>query len=70
LPWSALDALSCNAHNDLWVNPGMTISASNNRWDHVPPTTTMNTAGGIDIRHGGTATVIVTGALLAPDACP
>ena len=34
--------LSCSGTTDLWVNTAGTIQAQNNKWDHVPPTTSSN----------------------------
>jgi hypothetical protein len=53
--------LSCNTARDVSGSP---VSAHNNRWDHVPPTT--GSVAGAD--HSGNADT--TGATLAPSPCP
>jgi hypothetical protein len=63
--------LSCNSNSDIWTNTAISIFASNNKWDHVPPTSSTTSAtGGIDIYNGGGATITTTGSSQAPIPCP
>jgi hypothetical protein len=63
------NTISCNMLNDLWTNTfPLTINAANNLWDHDPQTLGEN--GGLDIYNGAGATIVTTGATVAPGACP
>lgn len=64
------NVLSCSTNADLWTSLSSgTINASNNEWDHTPPTlSTTSGTGGIDIYHPSGSTVVTTGATLVP-AC-
>ncbi len=64
------NVIACNTNTDLWVGATIaTLSATNNKWDHVPPTTSTTTWGsGVDIYAAGAVTT--TGASLAPTICP
>jgi hypothetical protein len=65
---TGFNVISCNTANDIWTNSTVTISAVNNFWDHVPPTT--GAGIGIDFYNGqGTATLTATGAALASSPC-
>lgn len=61
--------ISGNSNIDLWTNvdAGVTISARNNFWDHVPPTiTSSSSATDFDIYNQFGANVDTTGAALVP----
>lgn len=63
------NVIAANSGINLWTNVavGVTISARNNFWDHVPPTiTSSSSASGYDIYNQYGATVDTTGATLAP----
>ncbi len=63
------NTITGNSNIDLWTNVdvGVTISARNNFWDHVPPTaTTSSSAIDFDIYNQFGATIDLTGAVLAP----
>lgn len=63
------NVIAANSGINLWtsVEAGGTISARNNFWDNVPPTSTTSTsASGFDIFNQNGATIDVTGAALAP----
>jgi hypothetical protein len=66
------NVFSCNTDFDLWTNTGATISATNNFWDHVPPTEDAGMTG-FDIANNangmGAATFVTTGAALAAAPC-
>jgi hypothetical protein len=63
--------ISCNANTDLWLNTSLAATASNNRWDHVPPAQSSAAFGnGLDIYTNTGATVTTAGAALAPNPCP
>jgi hypothetical protein len=63
--------LSCNTSTDLWLSGGLTVTASNNRWDHIPPTQSSTAFGsGLDLYVTSGTTVTTTGAALAPNPCP
>jgi hypothetical protein len=70
--------LSCNAQADLWMNSSVSVTASNNKWDHVPPTTGATfTGAGMDFftlagaNVTGNSNSIKAGASLAPGTvCP
>jgi hypothetical protein len=65
------NVISCNSTTDLWENlPSGILSATNNKWDHTPPTTSTSATNGIDVYVPGPATVTTTGATLAPNPCP
>ena len=66
------NVLSCNSNNDVIVTRGVTGTAANNQWDHVPPTTTTTGGGGVDIFYQGSppGSLTTTGATLAPTPCP
>ncbi|MFN2571182.1 MAG: DUF1565 domain-containing protein [Gemmatimonadales bacterium] len=61
------NTLSCNSSVDLYTENATTINGTNNRWDHVPPTTGV---GGDINGSGGASTYITTGATLASSPCP
>jgi len=63
------NTISGNSDIDLWTNVdvGVTISARNNFWDHIPPTTTNSrSATGFDILNEFGATIDLTGGVLVP----
>jgi hypothetical protein len=67
---TGLNTLACNEQN-LWTTaPGQ--PASNNYWDHVPPTTVKGVQGHADIYMPTFVTMppITTGAMLAGSNCP
>jgi hypothetical protein len=68
------NVFSCNTSTDVWVLPNAIVSASNNRWDHVPPTTSSTIYGaGLDFYTNVAANVTSAnaGAGLAPGVvCP
>jgi hypothetical protein len=61
------NVLSCNGSSDLWTVSSVTIPASNNYWDHVPPT--RGHGGGLDI-YAYPATLTVANPQLAANPCP
>src|SRR5207245_2808767 len=56
------NVLSCNTRNDLWSTFSGTISAQNNKWDHVPLTTSCTVPGADFCNNSGTTTLTTTGA--------
>jgi parallel beta-helix repeat protein len=63
------NVIAGNFEIDLWTNvdAGVTISARNNLWNALPPTTTSSSsATGFDIYNQYGATIDTTGAALAP----
>lgn len=67
------NVLAKNTRADLWtVTGGITIYAKNNLWDHVPPTEATSssndtvTAGNDVYNMNSAATIVTTGAQLAP----
>ena len=64
--------LSCNALADVSISSGLTVSAMNNKWDHVPPSQSSSFSGGVDLQltEPPAPTVTLTGAVLAPSPCP
>ena len=64
------NTISCNTGNDIWTNtPSIAITAMNNHWDHLPPTTTTNFSL-MDIQNGQSVPLDTTGATLATTPCP
>jgi hypothetical protein len=72
------NVFSCNSQADLWIAAGVAVTASNNKWDHVPPTTSASdTRAGMDFftqagaNVTGNSNSIRAGASLAPGTiCP
>ena len=64
------NVISCNTFNDIWtnLNSSNTISASNNFWDHNPPST--GCSSGNDICNSNSAVITTTGSALAAIPCP
>ncbi|HEY5996947.1 MAG TPA: DUF1565 domain-containing protein [Candidatus Deferrimicrobiaceae bacterium] len=63
------NVIAANSSINLWTNidAGSTISARNNAWSNVPPTSTSSSsASGFDIYNQYGATIDTTGATLAP----
>lgn len=64
------NTFSCNRDNDFRVRGTGVVVASDNFWDHVPPTREVGTThAGVDISTPEGATVSAGGARLAPGAC-
>jgi hypothetical protein len=65
--------LSCNTGSDIWAQSAA-MTASNNKWDHAPPTTsTSDTRNGLDLftTVAGNVASANTGASVAPGTiCP
>lgn len=59
------NTIACNDFSDLetTLSSSATIAAADNAWDHAPPSTS-------DIANPNGATIIVTGATVAAEACP
>jgi hypothetical protein len=65
------NTIACNTEFDVWTNtPAITITAKNNRWDHVPPTSSATTPATTDIYNGQSVPLDTTGATLAAAPCP
>jgi len=64
------NVISCNTQNDLvsFAPTAITITAANNLWDHLSPTTGSN-AGDDIYDFSGFATIAAIPALLAPSPC-
>jgi hypothetical protein len=58
--------VSCNTLSDVYALGAPGMSATNNRWDHTPPSNSNSNSGGIDT----VGSVVTTGATLAPNPCP
>ena len=62
------NTLACNAEVDLLIaSPNAPVTADDNGWDHVPPTSTSGCGSNFDVCTGG-ASVSTAGAVQAP-AC-